>query len=123
MSIPRAPEGLGKAGRAFWRSVAGVYELSPPELATLGQAARVVEVLTRVDADLVDADEMTVTGSTGQMRPHPLLAASAEQRRVLDGLLRSLNLPMPGEVEGHRRAPAAQAAAQARWRGQRGEVA
>lgn len=115
----RAPEGLGKAGRAFWRSVITVYELSPAELATLAQAARVVDVLARLDAELAGADGMTVTGSTGQPKAHPLLSASADQRRVLDSLLRSLNLPMPGEAEGHRRSPAAQAAAQARWRAER----
>jgi hypothetical protein len=116
----RAPAGLDKAGRAFWRSVTAVYELSPAELATLAQAARVVDVLARLDAELADADEMTVTGSTGQPRAHPLLAATADQRRVLDSLLRSLALPMPGEAEGHRRSPAAVAAAQARWRERRG---
>jgi len=114
----RAPAGLGNAGRAFWRSVIAVYELSPAELATLAQAARVVDVLARLDAELA-AGELTVTGSTGQPRAHPLLSASAEQRRVLDSLLRSLALPMPGEAEGHRRSPSAQAAAQARWRAQR----
>jgi hypothetical protein len=115
----RAPAGLDKAGRALWRSVTAVYELSPAELATLAQAARVVDVLARADAELAGAD-LTVTGSTGQPRAHPLLSATADQRRVLDALLRSLSLPMPGESEGHRRAPAAVAAAQARWRAQRG---
>lgn len=112
----RAPEGLGKAGRAFWRSVVTVYELSPAELQTLGQACRVTELLARLDAELLAAD-LTVTGSTGQPKAHPLLASSAEQRRVLDTLMRSLSLPMPDEKTGRRRSPSAQAAAQARWRG------
>ena len=115
----RAPTGLGKPGRAFWRSVLAVYELSPAEMATLAQAARVVDVLARADAELSGA-ALTVTGSTGQPKAHPLLAATAEQRRVLDALLRSLALPMEGEAEGHRRSPAAVTAAQARWREQRG---
>jgi hypothetical protein len=55
----------------------------------------------------------------GQMKAHPLVGAVAEARRTLDGLQRSLNLPMPDEEHGRRRSPAAVASAQARWRGQR----
>jgi phage terminase small subunit len=119
MSRPRAPEGLDQAGKRLWRSVQAAYELSPAEAETLRQACRVADVLARIDAAL-SAGEVTVTGSMGQDRPNPLLAASADQRRTLDGLLRSLSLPMPGEAEGHRRSPAAVANAQARWRAQRG---
>jgi hypothetical protein len=98
------------------------YLLSPVELVMLGQACRVVDLLARADADLAAAD-LTVPGSTGQPKAHPLIAATAEQRRVLDVLLRSLALPMPDEMTGRRRSPAAVAAAQARWRGERGSVA
>jgi hypothetical protein len=119
MKRPTAPKGLQAQGRALWASVTRVYELSPAELATLAQAARVVDLLGRIDGELAAAD-MTVEGSMGQLRPHPLLQASGDQRRTLDGLLRSLNLPMPGEDEGRRRSPAAVQAAQARWRAERG---
>ena len=119
---PRAPADLAAAGKAFWRFVLAVYALSPVELVMLGQACRVVDLLARADADLVAAD-LTVAGSTGQPKAHPVMAATAEQRRVLDVLLRSLALPMPDETPGRRRSPAAVAAAQARWRGQRGAMA
>lgn len=46
---------------------------------------------------------------------HPLLLVKSDQERVLDTLLRSLALPMPGEDEGRRRSPAAAANAQRRW--------
>lgn len=117
---PRAPVSLGPAGRAFWRSVLADYELSPAEAELLRQACRVVDVLARLDAAIADADDLMVEGSAGQMKTHPALAAAADQRRVLDVLLRSVALPMPEEAEGRRRSPAAQAAAQARWRAQRG---
>jgi len=116
---PRAPESLDAAGKALWRSVLAAYELSPAEMATLRQACRVVDVLARIDAHLADAD-LVVDGYAGQPRSHPLLSASADQRRVLDALFRSLCLPMPDEAEGRRRSPAAVAAAQARWRQERG---
>jgi hypothetical protein len=119
MNRPRAPQSLDQAGRALWRAVTGAYELSPAEAELLRQACRVVDQLARIDAALLDSD-VVVEGYSGQPRAHPLLSASADQRRVLDGLLRSLALPMPGEDEGRRRSPAALAAAQARWRKERG---
>ena len=119
---PRPPAGLGAAGRSFWRSVVAVYDLSPVEKLLLGQAAAVADLLARTDAELAESD-LTVLGSTGQPRAHPLLAASAVQRGVLDMLTRSLSLPMPDETNGRRRSPAAAAAANARWRGEHGSVA
>jgi hypothetical protein len=118
VGTPRAPDGLGQAGRRFWRAVTGAYELSPSETESLRQAARVVDLLERIDAQLV-AEDLTVVGSMGQQRSHPLLASAAEQRRVLEGLLNAMALPMPSEVEGKRRSPAALHAAQQRWRERR----
>jgi hypothetical protein len=115
---PRPPQSLSEAGRRFWRSIVDAYELSPGELELLRQACRTVDLLARLDVALLD-DELTVRGSTGQPRSHPLLASSAEQRRTLEGLLNALSLPMPNEIEGRRRSPAAYAAAQARWRERR----
>ena len=96
----------------------GAYELAPHEAELLRQACRVADQLARIDALLMDS-ELVVEGYAGQPRAHPLLQASADQRRVLDALFRSMALPMPGEVVGRRRSPSATAAAQARWRGQR----
>jgi hypothetical protein len=94
------------------------YMLAPHEAELLRQACRVADQLARIDAVLMDS-ELVVEGYAGQPRSHPLLQVSADQRRVLDGLFRSMALPMPRETEGRRRSPAAAAAAQARWRGQR----
>ncbi len=112
---------MDAAGTALWRAVTGAYELAPHEAELLRQACRAVDVLARIDAALMDGD-VTVEGYNGQPRANPLLAASAEQRRVLDALFRSMALPMPNEAEGRRRSPAAVAAAQARWRAQRGSA-
>ena len=103
----------------LWRAVTGDYELSSSELETLRQCCRQVDLIARMDEALRDVP-VVVEGSMGQPKSHPLLAAVAEARRTLDTLQRGLNLPMPDEDEGRRRSPVALAAAQARWRSQRG---
>jgi hypothetical protein len=113
------PDGLGASGAALWRWVTRVYELSPSEVLTLEQCCRQADLIARLDAELAAAP-VVVEGSMGQPKTHPLVAAVAEARRTLDTLQRSLALPMPDEDQGHRRAPQQVAAAQARWRAQRG---
>jgi phage terminase small subunit len=123
MSRAKAPQSLGETGRAFWRRVNATYELSPAEEAVLARCCRTLDVLDPLDAVLADADDLVVEGSAGQPKPHPALASVADQQRLLDQLLRALNLPLPDEQEGRRRSPAAREAAQARWRQRRGQVA
>ena len=119
--MPRvtAPESLDPAGKRLWRQVTAQYELAPHELELLRQACRVTDLLARIDTALMDS-ELVVEGHVGQPRAHPLLAASVMQRSVLDGLFRSMGLPMPDEDEGRRRSKSAVAQAQARWRAQHG---
>ncbi len=119
VSVPRAPAHLRAAGRRLWREILAVYDLSPGELEMLRQAARVADLIARADAELAAEPDLMVTGSTGQPRAHPLLDASAAQRRVLAEMVRSMALPMPGEDEGRRRSPAARENALARWRAER----
>jgi hypothetical protein len=115
--MPRvtAPQSLDAAGTRLWREVTRYYDLAPHELELLRQACRVVDVLARIDVTLMDS-ELVVEGHAGQPRAHPMLAASAVQREVLDALFRSMGLPMPNEAEGRRRSKSAVALAQARWR-------
>jgi hypothetical protein len=100
--------------------VAG-FEFAPGELVLLARCCRTIDVLDRLDAVLLGADDLMVEGSVGQLKPHPALAAKADQERLLDQLVRGLNLPLEGEEEGRRRSPSAREAAQARWRAQREE--
>src|ERR1039457_2382773 len=93
----RAPDGLGAQGKTLWRTVTAVYSLAPHEAELLRQACRVRDHLARMDVALLDSD-VEVEGYKGQPRAHPLLQASADQRRVLDALFRSMSLPMPDEV-------------------------
>ena len=105
----------------MWGATLRAYDLNPAELTTLEEACRVKDLLWRID-ELLRNGELIVDGSMGQDRANPLLRESVEQRKVLDILLRSLALPFPDELDGRRRSPGATLAAQARWRGQRGEA-
>lgn len=121
-STRKRPVGLGSAGGGLWTSVLRSYELSPAELATLERACRTLDLLAKIDAELATAG-VTVLGSMGQVRSHPLIAAQADLSRVLDVQLRSLALPVGDEDTGRIRSPQQREAAQARWRAQRGEMA
>ena len=113
MVLMRYPTGLAVAGRTLWRGVTSGYELSPAEMATLDQACRTVDLLSRVDAEL--AAGVTAEGSMGQIRSHPLLRSRVELCTLLDLQLRSLCLPVADEDEGRFRSPSARAAAMQRW--------
>jgi hypothetical protein len=113
---PTPPPGLGTDGRRLWRDINTGYELAPHELAVLAEACRVTDRLTGIATALADAP-LTVAGSTGQPRAHPLLAEARMQARVLESLARALAIPLPNESVGRRRSPTARENAMTRWRG------
>lgn len=123
----RPPADLGDAGRKLWdtiaRQVAGDgLELDARDLGLLREAAATKDELARLELGLADAP-LTVTGSTGQVRPHPLFDEVRKSRALLRQLLSQLDLAdpttaqnvngqgNPGNSAVHR------AAAHARWRG------
>ena len=110
----RAPAGLGRSGRALWRAIHAEFGLAPHETAILTQVCRIVDRLDAIEAELAGA-ELTVTGSTGQPRAHPMLAEWRHQARVLESLSRALSIPLPNEDVGRRRSPTAREAALQRW--------
>src|SRR5689334_8855754 len=106
MGTLRAPEGLGKSGRALWRGILAEYGLAPHELAILVQCCRVAARLDVIE-DVLGAGPLVVEGSTGQPKCHPLLAEWRAQARVLESLSRALSIPLEGEQVGRRRSPTA----------------
>src|SRR5438045_2821164 len=113
--MKRAPSGLGPSGRRFWRSVLAMYELSPSELLILERTCRVLDRLARIDYVCANSAP-AVKGSRDNLRPNPVWQTAVEHEKVLDSLVRSLALPMPGEQEGVIRSPDQRAKAQAKWR-------
>ena len=112
----RYPAGFGRSGRRLWREVNAEFGLAPHERAILVQCCRVVDRMDAIEAELAAAP-LTVPGSTGQPKAHPLLAEWRLQARVLESLSRALSIPLPDEDVGRRRSPSAREAALQRWHG------
>jgi phage terminase small subunit len=92
MKPPRAPKGLEATGRATFRSVLAIYVLDPGELVLLAQLCR---TLDRIDAieDALAREGLTVAGSRGQRRAHPLLSALSTAQATASRLVGELALP------------------------------
>jgi hypothetical protein len=111
------PAGLGEDGGRLWDAITGEYQLRPDELQLLVDAAREVDLIDRMQAELTSA-ALVVKGSYGQPAPNPLLTEVRQHRATLGGLLRQLKLPdSPAGLArkaGHV-TEQARAAANARW--------
>jgi hypothetical protein len=114
----KPPTGLKAPGRRLWLSVAERYVLTAAEVEMLGQACRTADELDRLECAVRQLSDLTVVGSTGQPRAHPLLEEVRRHRLLLERLTGALNLPdedeevglRPGQKHGRR-------AIQARWKG------
>ena len=113
--VPRAPAGLGKRGRAFWRQVHGEYDVTEAEHQLLVEACRTLDVCEALQTVVAD-EGPTAEGSKGQPVVNPALRELRAQRAALGRLLAQLEL----EDETGRALPSpaslsARKAAEARW--------
>lgn len=93
----RAPKSLGAEGRKLWRKLCAEYEITGAgSLAVLQSMCEAVDRLAQCQ-EAINRDGMTVPGSGGQPRPHPLLQTEAEARRALLAHSRALRLDLSGE--------------------------
>ena len=109
---PKPPAGLQARGRALWRDVTDRYQLNPAEGLILHELCRTADILDALHSELVTA-QLVVTGSTGQQRPNPLLAARNEAEKTLE--LLSRRLALPDDLAASKRSRTAAKAAQTRW--------
>ena len=117
MSDQMPPSGLKASGKRLWVSVAEKYVLTPAELTNLAEACRTKDELDRLEKAVRALPELTTTGSTGQLKPHPLLAEVRAHRLLLERLTGALNLPDEDEESGMRGSSRhAQRAARGRWK-------
>jgi hypothetical protein len=113
----RPPAGLKASGKRLWSAVTESFVLNPGELSMLEQACRTSDELARLEAAVRALPELTTTGSTGQIKPHPLLAEARAHRLLLERLVGALSLPDQDEESGLRPGQRhAQRAAEGRWK-------
>jgi len=86
----------------LWSAVAGLYVLTPAELANLAEACRTCDELDRLERAVRALSELVVSGSTGQPKVHPLLEEVRRHRLLLERLTSALNLPDQDEEVGSR---------------------
>jgi hypothetical protein len=117
MSDQRPPNGMRASGKRLWMSVAEKYVLTAAEVEMLGQACRTADELDKLERAVRALPELTVQGSMGQPKPHPLLAEVRAHRLLLERLTTALALPDEDQEVGLRPGQRhAQKAARGRWR-------
>ena len=120
--IPRAPAGMGKRARSFWRQTLAVFELTTSEILLLEEICRSLDTIDAL-REAIEVDGVTVAGSEGQTRAHPGLVEVRQQRVALGRLLSQLALPdedgttLPSLTTARARKGAK--AANSRWRSHR----
>lgn len=107
-------------GQRFKSFVLDNFSFEPAEMEVL---AEVVSLLDEIDLlkVAIDADGVTVQGSTGQTRTHPALTEIRQHRLAVQRLLAALQIP--DVDEGTMKTPAqlrSIAGNKARWGGDRG---
>jgi hypothetical protein len=112
---PSPPKDLNAPGRRLWRAVLAEFDANPAEIQLFYELCRTTDELDVMATQLAD-ESLTVAGSKGQPRPHPLLAEIRQHRRLVDQLVVDLGLPIESEVVGRRRSAAAKQNADQRWR-------
>ncbi|GAA1543574.1 hypothetical protein [Nocardioides humi] len=90
--VKTPPRGLKKHGRKLWRSVVPAYTLRPDELVLLESACKTVDLIAELEAAMVD-EPLVTSGSMGQLREHPLLSETRQQKALLGRQLAQLKLP------------------------------
>jgi hypothetical protein len=116
--LPRAPKGLGPAGRRYWREMNELYEFDVEKLTLLTQAAREVDLIERLQEQIDNDPTLIAKGSQGQPVSAPAVGAIKEHRALLVTITKALELP---SVEGNdgrmTRSESARYAANVRWGG------
>jgi phage terminase small subunit len=88
---PAPPEGLRVAGTALWRQLHRSYRFRPDEQVLLVSACRTWDEISRFEEHLAKSS-LTVSGSKGNVRPHPLIGEIRAHRLALKQLLGALGI-------------------------------
>ena len=98
---PTPPAGLRAAGHELWSAHTADPDVTyrPDELAVLAEAAKVADVIARLEEALADGPVL-LPGSRGQSRVSPVIIEARLQRGLLSALLGRLSIPDPASTEG-----------------------
>lgn len=94
----KPPANLSTETRRLWVRLRGEHVLDDgASLALLAQFCEATDRLRQIQ-DAIAVEGLTVVGSQGQKRAHPLLAAESTARRDLLACARSLRLDLTAEA-------------------------
>src|SRR5690606_11249469 len=122
-TTPKAPRGIGTAGRKLWNDIVNDYDLRPNELRALAKASALESPIADLQKGLEEAS-VTDTGSQRQEVINPLCTELRQQMSTQATLLRQLKLAdaddEAAQSSGERTGPmsreeSARKAAKARW--------
>lgn len=111
---PRAPPGLGAAGKRQWRSAVNRYEFWPHELLGLERACRQADDNAALEVARVGQPVM-IEGSRGQLRVNPLYAELRAGRESVNRQMAALGLADALDADAASRSSAARRLVRARW--------
>jgi P27 family predicted phage terminase small subunit len=106
MPAPRPPAHLQPAGRAFYRKIAEEWEQGPHEETLLVAACDQLDIIDSCKASIAE-DGLTITTVKGALRENPAVATMRQATRLLQSLVRQMDLTedtpsYQGRVRPHR---------------------
>jgi hypothetical protein len=101
---PRAPGGLGVAGRRLWKTVildadSQQIDLDSRELTWLEDACRLTDRLDQLEAELAAAGTFMTLGVAKQPVAHPLLGEIRQTRALRAQMLARITVTAPEEKQ------------------------
>lgn len=115
MAKPAMPTKLGAKARAYWKSIADVFELDAHEWRLLEDICREIDLIEAMQKEL-EGSALVVEGSQGQPVANPLVQELRQHRSTVNTLMKALKLP---DADGRAAAVTSQQArdaANARWK-------
>ena len=104
-TIPKAPDGLSKAGASWWKRLHTEFDLSDEAaLFLLESALRAFDRMNEA-AEIIKERGIVVTDKFGQLKTNPATAVERDSRAAMHAALKALNLDVlppqkPGRPAG-----------------------
>jgi len=92
MTVIKPPPGLRSGGLRVWRAITSGYELADQELVLLTEAARTVDLLESLEAEIQAAG--AIVESPQGRKANPAVVEARQQRLTLARLLAALRIPL-----------------------------